>query len=189
MKKIAPVFKSWFAYATAITLVCGIIYVTVQQSYRTSANDPQLQMAEDAANAISKGAAPKTVIGAATPVEISESLSPYLVIYDSAGNMVASNASLNGAPLRIPKGVVDYVNKYGKDAATWQPEPGVRQAMVGIRSIGKGFIAFSGRSLRRVEERISILGEQVALGWIMSLIGMAVVLFIINAFTPRSALS
>lgn len=189
MKSLVTVFKTWFAYASAITLVCGIVYITVQQSYSMSANDPQFQIAEDAANALSKGADPKTLVGPA-PIEISQSLAAYLVIYDSSGNMIASGASLDGSPLKIPKGVVDYVTKNGKDAATWQPEPGVRQAMVGIRSsAGKGYIAFAGRSLRMVEEHIKILGEQVAFGWFLSLIGMAVVLFLINAIIPKPALS
>ena len=50
--------------------------------------------------------------------------------------MAASGATLDGKALNfIPKGgVIDYVNKNGKDAASWQPQPEVRQAMVGIRA-------------------------------------------------------
>lgn len=188
MNRFVPLFKSWFAYAAAITLVCGVIYITVQQSYRMPANDPQLQMAGDAADAISKGADPKLLVGSAQ-VEISKSLSPYLIIYDSSGKQIAGNATLNGADLKIPQGVIDYVNKNGKDAATWAPEPGVRQAMVGVRSNGKNYIVFSGRSLRIVEERIKMLGEQVVLGWFLSLIGMAVILVITNAIGSKTALN
>lgn len=189
MKKFIPNLKTWIISATGITLVCGIIYVTVQQCYRLSANDPQLQMAGDAAFALSKGADPKMLTGSQA-VEISESLSAYLVIYDTAGHQLASGANLNGSPLKIPKGVVAYVTKNGKDAATWQPAPGVRQAMVGVLSPGKhGYIAFSGRSLSVVEERINTLGKLVLFGWIVSLIGVAFVQFVVNEIETKFKVS
>lgn len=182
MNRYALIFKNWFGYAAVITLLCGIIYIVTQQTYRLSGNDPQYQMAEDAANALSNGADPKLLVSASS-VEISQSLAPYLVIYDVAGNMVAGNAKLNGQPLKIPKGVIDYVDKNGKDAATWQPQPGVRQAMVGMR--GKNYLAFTGRSLRRIEERIAKLGEQVFFGWAMSLLAMLVVVVLQEVMVKR----
>ncbi len=189
MNRFVPFLKTWIIFATSMTLVCGIIYVTVQQNYRLSANDPQLQLAGDAAVALSKGADPKTLAGSQS-VEISESLSAYLVIYDTAGHQLASGANLNGIPLRIPAGVITYVTKNGKDAATWQPAPGVRQAMVGVLSPGQHrFIAFSGRSLSIVEERINLLRKQVLLGWIVSLIGIAFVQFLLNAIETKFRIS
>jgi hypothetical protein len=178
MNKYLIIFKNWFAYAGIITLLCGVIYITVQQSYRLPANDPQVQMAEDAAHAIDKGADPKSLVNLAPAVEISQSLAPYLVIYDAAGNIAAGSATLNGKPLKIPQRVIDYVRKNGKDAASWQPVPGVRQAMVGFSTANKAYVAVAGRSLRVTEERIERLGEQVAFGWGMSLLGMLVVAFL-----------
>ena len=187
MNKYAIIFKNWFAYAGIITLLCGIVYITVQQNYRLSANDPQLQIAEDAANAINKGADPKSLIGSTPAIEISQSLSPYLIIYDASGNIVAGSATLNGQPLKIPKGVIDYIQKNGKDAATWQPQTGVRQAMVGFSTANKAYITVAGRSLRNTEERIVLLGEQVIFGWAMSLLGMFVVAFLQEWITKRIA--
>ena len=43
---------SHFAALMIVTVLCGLIYVTVQQSHRTVANDPQLQIALDLKNAI-----------------------------------------------------------------------------------------------------------------------------------------
>ncbi len=183
MNKYFPILKNWFGYSAVITLLCGIIYIVAQQNFRMSANDPQYQMAEDAANALNNGADPKSLINSAAPVEISQSLSPYLVIYSTSGNMAASGAMLDGHALAIPKGVIDYVDKNGKDAASWQPQPGVRQAMVGIRA--KNYIAFTGRSLRKVEERIATLGEQVLFGWVMSIVAMLVVVFLQEAAAKR----
>ena len=175
MNKYTIIIKNWFGYAAVITLLCGIIYIVGQQGFRQSADDPQYQMAEDAANAISKGADPK-LLGAA-PMDISETLSPYIIIYDKVGNAVVNGAILNGKPLKIPQGVLDYIQTHGADHATWQPVPGVRQAMVGMRSnaTGKSYTVIAGRSLRKIEERIGNLGEQVAFGWAMSLLAILVV--------------
>lgn len=187
MNKYTTIFKNWFAYAAIITLLCGIVYITVQQGYRSSANDPQLQMAEDAANALNKGADPKSLVSTTPAIEISQSLSPYLIIYDTSGNIAAGSATLNGKALKIPQGVIDYIKKNGKDAATWQPVPGVRQAMVGFSTAKKDYIVIAGRSLRPTEERIDRLGELVLFGWAMSLLGMFVVAFLQEWMTRKMA--
>src|SRR5579863_9832836 len=154
MNKYASVFNAWFGYAAIITLACFIIYVTVLQDFRLSANDPQVQMAQDAAIAIDRGVDPKSLAGTNTTLELSQNLSPFLVVYNPSGNVVAGSATLNGKSLRIPQGVIDYIRKNGRDAASWQPEPGVRQAMVGVSTAKKDYIVVAGRSLGPTEERI-----------------------------------
>jgi hypothetical protein len=186
MNRFTNIFKKWIAYAAIITLMCGIVYTTVQQSFRADANDPQFQMAEDAANALSNGADPKSLIPSTGNVEISRSLAPFIIIDDDGENMAASNATLNGQAIKIPAGVIPYIKKNGSDAVSWQPQPGVRQAMVGIHTTaGRGYTVFTGRSLRKVEERIGKLGEQVLFGWICSLIGMFIIAFLQDALTGR----
>jgi hypothetical protein len=143
-------------------------------------------MVEDAANAINNGAEPQSLVNSAAPVEISKSLAPFLVIYDATGNGIASNATLNGKALEIPKGVLDYVQKNGADMASWQPQQGVRQAMVAMRAAkGKGYTVVAGRSLRKIEERIGLLGQQVLFGWFVSLIGLLAVAIIKDWVTKK----
>jgi hypothetical protein len=178
------IFKNWLPYAAVITLLCGIIYIVTQQTYRTSADDPQYQLVEDGAAAINNGADPKSLINPATTIEISKSLAPFMVIYDAAGNLTASNANLDGKALTIPKGVLSYIEEHGKDAATWQPRPGVRLAMVGMKS-DAGKVVIAGRSLRKVEERIALLGEQVLFGWGCSLVGLLIVVFFQDWMTKK----
>ena len=178
MNKYATIFRNWLGYAAVITLVCILVYVTVQQSFRLSANDPQVEMAQDAALAIDKGTDPHTLTAANAAIDISQGLSPFIMVYDPLGNVIAGNATLNGKPLKIPQGVIDYIRKNGRDAASWQPAPGVRQAMVGISTSKGNYIVVAGRSLGPTEERIGRLGEQVAFGWVMSLIGMLVIAFL-----------
>jgi hypothetical protein len=186
MDRFTGIFKNWIAYAAIITLMCGIIYITAQQNFRMNANDPQYQMIEDAANAINNGADAKSLVTSTTNIEISKSLAPFLVIYDAAKNIIATNAILNGKALTIPPGVLTYVQKNGRDAVSWQPQPGVRLAMVAVyASSGKGYIVVAGRSLLEIEERISILGRQVLFGWACSLAALFVVAFLQDEMTRR----
>lgn len=189
MNKYANIFKSWFGYAAIVTLLCGIVYIVGQQGFRASADDPQYQMVEEAANAINHGTDPKSLPVVIKPMEISETLSPYIIIYDKTGNVVLNGALLNGKPLKIPQGVLDYIQKNGSDHATWQPQAGVRQAMVGLRTdAAKGYIVIAGRSLRKIEERIARLGEQVLFGWAMSLLAMLVVVVLQQVMVKKWSL-
>lgn len=190
MNRFTNILKNWIAYAAIITLMCGIVYTTVQQSFRADANDPQFQMAEDAADALSNGADPKSLIPSTANVEISKSLAAFIIIDDDAENIAATNATLNGKAIKIPAGVIPYIQKNGSDAVSWQPQPGVRLAMVGLHTTaGKGYVVFTGRSLRKVEERIGKLGKQVLFGWICSLIGMFIIAFLQDAVTERTKMA
>ncbi|HWZ16697.1 MAG TPA: hypothetical protein VNW95_15765 [Mucilaginibacter sp.] len=184
MNNYLIILKNWLPYAAVITLVCGIIYIATQQNFRSTANDPQYQLVEDGAAAINKGTDPKSLITAGSAIEISGSLAPFMVIYDATGSLIASNANLDGRALTIPKGVLTYIHDHGSDAATWQPRPGVRLAMVGIIS-NAGEIVIAGRSLRKVEERIAQLGEQVLFGWGCSLVGLLIVVIFQDWMTKK----
>lgn len=172
---------SWLPLACAVTLLSGLVSVAVQQDMRISANDPQIQMAEDAARWISNGREPGAfVIPDVPPVDIAESLAPFLAVYDDAGNLIASSGVLHGQPLAVPSGVFDYVRNHTEDRVTWQPERGVRSAIVVTRFTGMhaGFVV-AGRSLREVEIRERRLTVQVVLTWLVSLaalFGVAVAL-------------
>jgi hypothetical protein len=90
-------------------------------------------------------------------VEISESLAPFLMIFDESGKTLASSANLNGVLPAYPVGVLDYARQNGQNRVTWQPEAGVRMATV-IVSYNKGFV-MAGRSLMEVEKRESQVEE------------------------------
>ncbi len=169
MQIVKNIIKSAFPLAVVITLLCGLLYVTVQQVLRIGANDPQIQMAEDAADALAAGQTPESVVPA-TKVNIAASLAPYVVVFDDSGNVLASSGLLNNQPPALPSGVLNYVRRYGQDRITWQPEPDVRSATVITRYGGThtGFV-MAGRSLREVENRIDNLGLIVGLGWLGTL--------------------
>jgi hypothetical protein len=152
MQILLKIFKKWLPLAIATAGLCALVYLTVQQSLRMGANDPQIQLAEDAASNLNAGASVESVVPS-TKVEIAESLAPYLIVYDTSGNILASSATLDGTVPAYPAGVLDYARQKGQDRVTWQPEVGVRMATVVVR-YNNGFV-MAGRSLTEVEQRES----------------------------------
>jgi hypothetical protein len=161
----------WIPIAVAVTGLAALVYAAVQQDLRQGANDPQVQLAQDAAARLDAGATPTAVVPSET-VELATSLAPYLVVFDSTGGQLASSAVLHGAAPPFPTSVFDAVRRRGEDAITWQPEPGVRSAVV-IRPWRGGFV-LAGRSLRLVEERENRTLLISAGIWLLTLGGSAV---------------
>lgn len=169
MGSMGRVLKSWLPIAAAVTILCGLVYVSVQQSFRMGANDPQIQMAEDAARRLAAGQSAAEVLPGGK-VDLQDSLAPYLIIFDQAGRVVAANATLHEQVPMPPEGVLAYARANGDDRVTWQPEPGVRSATVVVPVAGgPGGFVLAGRSLREVEARVGQLNVLVGLGWLAAL--------------------
>ena len=175
----------WLPLGLGITVLAGLVYVAVQQNFRQTANDPQIQMAEDAAARLEGGGQPQAVVGAGK-VDIARSLAPFLIVYDDAGRPTASSAELDGQTPSIPEGVFASVRQSGEDRISWQPRPGVRSATVIIRFGGSrpGFV-LAGRSLREVEKREAQLTQMVAGAWIVALAGSLVLSLLAVAGADR----
>jgi hypothetical protein len=173
--KIQNILRHWLPLAVVITALSGLVYLVVQQSLRWGANDPQIQMAEDAAAVLTSGGAPESVLPAAH-VEISTSLAPFMVIYSDAGEALASSARLHGAVPDLPPGIFDYTRQNGEDRVSWQPQPGVRIAAVVVAYDGAqpGFV-LAGRSLREVEKREDQVQQLTGIAWLILLAGSLVV--------------
>lgn len=153
-----------------ITALSGLIYVAGRQILRQSANDPQIAMSEDLAAQLVKGTTADGIMTSLT-VDIAQSLSPYVILYDESGNVVASQATLDGATPSLPKGVLESTKRLTQNRVTWQPKPGVRSAIVVTYYVGPtktGFILV-GRSLREVEKRKDQLLKLVGLSWLLTL--------------------
>src|SRR5512138_450126 len=106
MSRMLTVVRTWLPFAVVVTAFCGLTYVTVQQSLRQGANDPQIQMAEDAAAALGKGAASEQVVPEER-VEIPVSLAPVLVVYDTGGKPVAGSGLLDSKLPDYPLGALE----------------------------------------------------------------------------------
>jgi hypothetical protein len=194
----------WLPIAVVITILSGLIYISVQQSYRQNMNDPQIQIAEDIATSLSAGESPQKLIAPFEHIDISKSLSPYVIIVDHNLKPIVSSAELDGKIPLPPAGVFGSVKKYinfigselsreGADRrenrVTWQPRQDVRSAIVVIpytHGTDSGFV-LAGRSLREVEVRVQNLTLFVFLAWIASLIS-SFILIVCFAFMGRKIL-
>lgn len=159
----------WLPFACAITGMSLLVYVGVQHAGRTAANDPQIQMAEDAAALIDRGRAVADIVPLET-VDLERSLAPFITIYDSAGKAVASSGLLRGQMPRVPKGVILFALENRRNRVTWQPQPGLRFATVLVRS-NDNHVVLAGRSLRESDRRTGELARHVTAVWILSLLG------------------
>ncbi len=158
------------AVAGIVTVVCGLIFAAVQQDLRLSADDPQIQLAEDAAVKLSNAASPQSVISN-DRIAIETSLAPFVAVYDTQKKVLASDGRLHGELPVPPLGVFEYARMKGEHHFTWQPEPGVRIAVVLKKIDGsEGGFVMAGRSLREVEKREDQLAGRIAIGWIVALV-------------------
>jgi hypothetical protein len=148
-------FKRSIFIAVILALVFGFAYSLAQQVLRQGANDPQVQIAEDAVAALAKGEQPTFLkFNIYEQVDIAKSLAPFLITFDGDGKPLVSTAVLNGKTPVLPKGVLAYAKVHSEDRVTWQPVPGVRIAAVVAHYSGQleGY-ALAGRSLRETENR------------------------------------
>lgn len=165
-----------FVLAGIATILALFLYAIPQQVLRQGANDPQLEIAGNLAARLEEGAAPADVVPAAK-VDMTNSLSPFVIVYDDRGRPLASQALLDGKEPVPPQGVFDYVRQHREERLSWQPVLGaqhpVRVAAVVLRvqhagSGGAGFV-LAGRSLRQVEERVSQVSRMAFVAWLAML--------------------
>jgi hypothetical protein len=179
---MSKVFKnllpSFLPIALAVTLVCLITYVASQQVYRMSANDPQIQLAEDIGGQLARGNPPQIYIPQ-FKVDISKSLGTFIMIYDVNGKLVNGSATIDGKTPELPQGVFDTTKKAGETRFTWQPQKDARTALVMVhyKQVKEGYIAI-GRSLREIENREDNLIKIVLIGWAFTLLSVFVLLYL-----------
>lgn len=152
-------------HVAAAIIVTGImlaLYATVQQVHRSTANDPQLQLARDIDAKISHNKSFDQLLPDDT-IEISGSLGTFVMLYNAQGIPVQSTGLLDGKLPQLPHGVFDYARSNKEDVFTWQPREDVRVATV-LQSTQNGFIAV-GRSLEEVEVREENLVTMILITW------------------------
>lgn len=181
MKVARAIFFSWLPLAGATTGILLVCYAGIQQNYRQSLNDPQIQMAEDGAAILRGGGVPAQLVDRTIPKDIGGSLAPWLAVYDASGTPLEADAVLDNAPPRPPAGIFDVTRKglppivghhltigypSNENRLSWQPSPGVRQAIVIVWVPEKQQFVVAGRNMREVESRTRNLGMTFFLGWL-----------------------
>ena len=111
---INRLFSIAFPILLAGSVIMLVAYVAVQQSYRQSADDPQIELSEDAAAALSSGEPINALLANDPKTDMSKSLSPFVMIFDDSGKLLSSSAYVNGSSSADglptpPRGVFDFV--------------------------------------------------------------------------------
>jgi len=160
--------------AVAVSVAAGAGYGVGQNLLRSGGNEPQFQIAQDAAAELTAGADPAAV-ASGPQVDLATSLAVEVTVLDDDGAVLASTGRLDGAPVRPPSGALDAARTHEPNVVTWQPRHDVRLAAV-IAAYGSprtGTVVVA-RSLRVVEEQESRLLALVALGWVGGLVATGV---------------
>jgi hypothetical protein len=206
--KYGNAFLAWLPLAVAITGLCLLVSVTVQQNYRQSLNDPQIQIAEDTAAKLSGYGQPKDVIPS-EKIAIENSLLPWVGVYDGNGEAIVSSGTLEGRIPQPPKSIFGDMlagtasgiqtpslngtsngglrERTGEKRLTWQPNADVRQALVIVRvqSPNSNTFVVAGRNMREVEDREGQLSTMIALAWLTLIISTLVVQLGVAYFQRR----
>jgi len=132
-------------------------------------------MANDAADALNSGSSIESIVPQ-EEVLFAKSLAPFFLIFNSSEQPVAGSGILNNSLQTLPDGVLDYAKEHGENRVTWQPQSGVRIAVV-VVPYKDGFV-LAGRNLREVEAREAQVSGFVVATWILALIAT----FIMIAF-------
>jgi hypothetical protein len=153
--------------AIIVTVICLLIYASGQQSYRTAANDPQIQLASEIKQRLENVQSIQNIF-LNDSVDLSKSFNVFAMLLDNQCRVVHSSGFLHGENPALPKGVFEFVKTNGEDRVTWQPQPNVRMAMVimKVNTDNINYVAV-GRSLKEVEVRESNLLFMTFVGWII----------------------
>jgi len=177
----------WLPAAVAVTVAAGAGYGVGQNLLRSSANDPQIQMAEDAAAELTAGADAASV-ATGPPVDLATSLAVEITVLDDAGTVLASTGRLDGKQVHPPSGALEAAGRRSH-IVTWQPRRDVRMAAVIAAytgDSGSGTVVVS-RSLRVVEQRETQVLALVAAGWGGGLVATALAAVVGAYLLPPSS--
>ena len=157
------------------------LYVVEQQEGRNAVEDAPraLLSAGDAA------AAPTQP----DRVDLTHYLGTFWVQYTADGAPVAGDGYLGGSLARLPRGVLEAAKSSGEDAVSWEPEPGLRFAIV-AHPAGSGVIV-AGQSLLQTEQRADRTLIYITLALVAGAFVVAAAVaadaFLPRALPPRSA--
>ena len=161
-----------------ITGVLGVVYVVAHQNLRQGANAEQIRISEDIAAALDQGADPKKLLPT-FKVDIEKSLTPFVIIFNDQDKVVSSTATFRGQTPVLPTGVLEHVRENGQSRITWQPDEGIRSAIVVTRA-NNGFV-LAGRSLRETEKQVDMLTLEIFGAWVIINIATLIAVLL---FTP-----
>jgi hypothetical protein len=148
------VLVAWLPVAVVASALAGTSYAMAQQVTRSTVDDAPRALAQRAADTLSRGGTPAEVTPGTT-VDLTTDLGPFLIVYGPDDAVRTSTATLEGTTPRLPPGVLAQARARGIDRVTWQPQAGVREAVIALpwRSTTAHGAVVAGASLRPSEDR------------------------------------
>ena len=165
-----------------MTISFGVIYKINVESLRSKADSPQLVVSETVADKLSSGRSLDIFLNERL-VDVDNSLSPYVIVFDNQIKLVFSTARIKGKVPSVPSDLIEDSMENGVKTVTWQPENGNKQALVVRHYRGanrEGYVA-SGRSLAETEAKTKKVVNLLMWLWVVSLL----VIFIFNVLVGR----
>lgn len=162
-----------------VSLFSGLVFIATQQSLRLSANDPQIQIAQDILNSLSQGADPKQL--SPTTVDMASATSAFVIIYDNNQKAVGTTVELDKKTPVPPSKSFDKTKSNNESRFTWEPKKGLRQAAVMVKY--KDGYVLVGKSLGEIENRINVILRIVGVAWV---VGIAATTLAFLFTRPRS---
>jgi len=166
--KVTHILKALVLPFLLLSTIFVSIYAAAHSILRSNANDPQIAIAVDYRNSLQSGT-PVSKLPTLSKIDPSQSVSPFVIIYDGAQKPVASSLPQNIGILKIPNGVLDNVNKEKVVFFTWETGA-VRLATVIYKVEGNfnGYVLVA-RNLAVDEERIQTMSVIVGVSYLTSL--------------------
>jgi len=183
-KVLCQTFYAWLPFAIIIVIFSGLAYGTVQQVYRQSANDQLYQIIESVQNSIDQGQPLNQIVPAQGSTDLASTVLPFVIMYDATSTELGSSVVLNGKNPSVPVGMLAAAKVRGEFAETWQPQPGVREAVVVKYLAGQqsGYIV-AGRSLKQTEASI---GQTELMSGLAGIAALVLTFIALLFFTNKS---
>jgi hypothetical protein len=164
-------FGLWLPIALAITILSGGALWSVQQNYRSNANDPQIQIVQDSLADLIQVPDLAELASAFGKTDASQTLAPFLIVYDESGKAVAGNGYINDQLPTPSAGTFAEAKRKSESRFTWEPQKGLRFAAVlkPFEGQQKGFI-LAARNLREIEKRELMLAIGMGIAWVVSML-------------------
>lgn len=184
-KILNETLKAWIPLAAAIIILSLTAFSLVQQNYRMSANDPQIDGLESAIEKINEGAQIEAMLPPIGETEISKIHQPFAIAFDETGKVLGSTVNVDGQNPNFPLSALEKTKNGDQSRITWQPKKDAREAVVIAhysQKDGKSGYVVVGRSLKETEARINQALLIAGLGCFVALL----VSFLFTWFVKRS---
>ena len=187
MKKLSLI---WVLLMIAGAFAAGCVYITFQQSERDGADVPAMMAAKQCVFELENGASPQDALPAGT--DMFTTITPFVMIYDSDANLIASSGLRSGVFLPAyqgyPAGCLTAADKTGENRVTWQPASYLRFATVVLKyqdptHSTQYYYVVGANSLLESERATGNFGDLLMIGCGLYAIGCGVLLSIAGMIT------